>query len=187
MTFKLPLLAIKEARSDDTPSILVLFGIQHPERLTPLKQALIAALKDTLDLENEPGHIQIVVESHQPRKSSSNCNTTIFQAFWFSSADYEDWWQSTAVSSFWAGLGEAAGVWREIMHISPRRFMHATGAVKKQGLALVPELADVDYADIAPHRNIGVFIESVSPTIYQMILSLLSSLKRKHMKGWIKR
>ncbi|KAJ4863269.1 hem-containing dehydratase domain-containing protein [Trichoderma breve] len=162
MTFKLPLLTTKEALSDDTPSVLALFGIQHPESLTPLKRNSIAALKDIFALENGPGHVQIMTEAQQPRNPSSNCNTTIFQAFWFSSTDYEAWWQSAAVSSFWNSLEEDAGIWREIMRINPRRFMHATGSTKKQGLALVPELAEVEYADIAPQQKYwGIYRERI--------------------------
>ncbi|KAL6702328.1 heme-containing dehydratase protein [Trichoderma pleuroticola] len=102
MTFKLPLLAAKEARSDDTPSVLALFG--------------------------------------------------------FSSTDYEVWWQSAAVSSFWNSLKEDA----EIMRISPRRFMHTTGSTKKQGLALVPEFAEVDYADIEKQQKYwGIYREQM--------------------------
>ncbi|PKK51016.1 hypothetical protein CI102_3642, partial [Trichoderma harzianum] len=72
------------------------------------------------------------------------------------------WWQSAAVSNFWNSLEEDAGIWREIMRISPRRFMHATGSTKKQGLALVPELADVDYADIAPQQKYwGIYRERI--------------------------
>ncbi|KAK4064897.1 uncharacterized protein Triagg1_8896 [Trichoderma aggressivum f. europaeum] len=160
MTFKLPLLATKEARLDNTPSVLALFGVQHPESLTPLNS--IAALKDIFTLENGPGHVQIALESRQPGNPSSNCNTTIFQAFWFSSTDYEAGWQSTAVSTFWNSLEEDAGVWREIMRISPRRFMHATGSTKKQGLALVPEFSDVDYTDIAPQQKYwGIYRERI--------------------------
>ncbi|KAL7959457.1 hypothetical protein V8C34DRAFT_303924 [Trichoderma compactum] len=113
MTFKLPLLATKEARSDDTPSVLAIFGVQHPESLTPLNRNSIAALKDIFTLENSPGHVQIVLESRQPGNPPSNCNTAIFQAFWFSSTNYEAWWQSTAVSSFWNSLEENAGVWHD--------------------------------------------------------------------------
>ncbi|KKP01694.1 hypothetical protein THAR02_06200 [Trichoderma harzianum] len=184
MTFNLPLLATKEARSDDTPSVLALFGVQHPESLTSIKQNLIAALKDMFTLENGPGHVQIVLESRQPRNPSSNCNTTIFQAFWFSSTDYETWWQSTAVSSFWNSLAEDAGVWREIMRISPRRFMHATGSTKKQGLALVPELAEVEYADITPQQKYwGIYRERIpdheSDDFESMFISLA---QRKEME-----
>ncbi|KAL5092796.1 hypothetical protein Trisim1_000533 [Trichoderma cf. simile WF8] len=162
MTFKLPLLATKEARSDDTPSVLALFGVQHPEFLTPLKRNSIAALRNIFALGNGPGHVQIVLESRQPRNSSSICNTIIFQAFWFSSTDYEAWWQSAAVSSFWNSLEEDAGIWREIMRISPRRFMHATGSTKKQGLALVPELAEVEYTDIVlQHKYWGIYRERI--------------------------
>ncbi|KAL7933217.1 heme-containing dehydratase protein [Trichoderma chlorosporum] len=159
MAFKLPLSAIKEARLDETPSVLALFGVQHQESLTPPKQELIAALKSTLALENGPGHVQIAVES---RQSTSKHNAIIFQAFWFSSRDYEAWWQSAAISSFWARLEDDAGVWREVMRVNPRRFMHATGAAKKQGLALVPELAEVDYTDIAQQQKYwGIYRERI--------------------------
>ncbi|KAL7909154.1 heme-containing dehydratase protein [Trichoderma velutinum] len=184
MTFKLPLLAIKEAQSDDTPSVLALFGVQHPESLTPLKRNSIAALEGIFTRENGPGHVQIVLESRQPRNPSSNCNTTIFQAFWFSSTDYEAWWRSAAVSSFWNSLEDDAGVWREIMRISPRRFMHATGSTKKQGLALVPELIDVEYVDIAPQQKYwGIYRERMPDHVSDDFESaFISQAQRKEME-----
>lgn len=184
MSFKLPLLAVKEARSDDTPSILALFGVQYLGPLTPRKEGSIAALREIFTLESGPGHVQTVLESQRPGDYSPNHNATIFQAFWFSNTDYEAWWQSTAVSNFWAGLEADAGVWREIMRVSPRRFMHATGTAKKQGLALVPELADVSYADIAPEKKYwGIYRERIPDHASDDFESaFISEAQRKEME-----
>ncbi|KAL2821428.1 heme-containing dehydratase protein [Aspergillus cavernicola] len=62
--------------------------------------------------------------------------TRLWLAYWPSRADFQKWWSSDPVSSFWSSVPDDAGIYREIMEVPPGRTQHGTNiADRLSGMA----------------------------------------------------
>ncbi|KAK5995648.1 hypothetical protein PT974_04064 [Cladobotryum mycophilum] len=154
MSSTISLVDAKAALSDSTPLIIAQFGVQYHEDQIPLeKRKKVEDLRQHFTLGHGPGHVETTILPKRPEGTTPYHSTVVYRAYWFSSSDYDKWWQSPEVIKFWSELEPDAGVWREVMRVNPRRFMHATGGPKGTGISGVPELSSVEYKDIGPEKK----------------------------------
>ncbi|KAI8675554.1 hypothetical protein NCS57_00456900 [Fusarium keratoplasticum] len=59
--------------------------------------------------------------------------TQIWLSYWWPES-HAEWWSKPAVKEFWDGLPEDAGMWREVLTVSPSRVQNACTAELKNGL-----------------------------------------------------
>ncbi|KAI8680625.1 hypothetical protein LRP88_04585 [Fusarium phalaenopsidis] len=59
--------------------------------------------------------------------------TQIWLSYWWPKS-YAEWWSKPAVKEFWSGLPDDAGMWREVLTVSPSRVQNACTAELKNGL-----------------------------------------------------
>ncbi|KAE8373693.1 hem-containing dehydratase protein [Aspergillus bertholletiae] len=110
-----------------TPVIYGIFGIQHAkDSVSPLSTQLTTLLTPHLPPEN-------ITTLTQPGPGPQ-ITTTIHLTYWPSKAHYEKWWHSAPVTTFWGSLPDDAGIYREIMTVSPDRTHHGTNKLGKTGM-----------------------------------------------------
>ncbi|KUJ12224.1 uncharacterized protein LY89DRAFT_562655, partial [Mollisia scopiformis] len=78
----------------------------------------------------------------QSSPSSPTLKTTLFLAYWPSLPSYQAWWTSAPVTAFWGSLPPSAGMYREILLISPRRTQSGLAGPKKEGMAHVGTIVE---------------------------------------------
>ncbi|KAE8353476.1 hem-containing dehydratase protein [Aspergillus coremiiformis] len=108
-----------------TTIVYSIFGIQHPkDQVSPLTTQLFNLLTPHLPQTN-------ITTLTQDNPHSS---TTIHLAYWPTKTSYETWWNSPPVTTFWTNLPDDAGIWREIIWVSPERTQHSTNKPTSYGM-----------------------------------------------------
>ncbi|KAF4540722.1 uncharacterized protein LTHEOB_664 [Lasiodiplodia theobromae] len=122
------------------PFVLSLFGCQyHAESPSPTKAELITTFTNLLKASSSVAHIESL---EQHGALSSPGTSRVWMTYWRTPADFQQWWSSGPVSSFWAALpDDSAGFWRETLQLSHRRSMFETNKPVANGLAHVGQLA----------------------------------------------
>ncbi|KAK8190295.1 heme-containing dehydratase protein [Phyllosticta capitalensis] len=131
----------------DEPVVCAVFGIQYQGE-TPTKEK--AALIDAFDNLIQPSASYIDNILQEGQKHQRGWTTRIWLSYWTSKSHFSTWWDSPEVSAFWSSLrSDDAGVYREVMTISPRRTQFGTNKETLSGLAnvghLVPNTTTVFY------------------------------------------
>ncbi|KAL3467464.1 hem-containing dehydratase protein [Aspergillus heterothallicus] len=102
----------------DTPVVCSVFGVQHaPEKDSDEQQLLVQRFTELIT--NHPRYIESLVQDIPVL-------THIWLAYWQSPVDFQKWWTSEPVSTFWASLPDDAGIYREILSVPPGRTQHGT-------------------------------------------------------------
>ncbi|OJJ36387.1 hypothetical protein ASPWEDRAFT_37953 [Aspergillus wentii DTO 134E9] len=115
----------------DHPFVYSLFGVQYPGDSPNEKQQ---SLIDRLDQLITPSakHVDRIIQDGISTGISGG-NTRIWLGYWTSKADFNAWWQQPDTVAFWASLPPDAGVWREIVTVSPSRTQFNTSAKSQVG------------------------------------------------------
>ncbi|KAF5005074.1 hypothetical protein FDECE_8491 [Fusarium decemcellulare] len=103
-----------------------IFGIQHRGEEPAGQQAeLIDRFEELIKGKT---HIDRIVHP-----GDGGLGTRIWLSYWQPEA-YTEWWASEPVKSFWDSLPDNAGIWREILTVTPTRNQNAVTAENKNGL-----------------------------------------------------
>ncbi|KAL2818371.1 heme-containing dehydratase protein [Aspergillus granulosus] len=120
-----------------TPVVYSVFGIQHPPEKDKDEQELLVQHFTEL-ITGHPRYVE-TLEQDTP------VLTRTWLAYWQSPADFQKWWTSDAVSTFWASLPDDAGIYREILTVPPGLTQHGTnnGDRLSGGLSHLGELESI--------------------------------------------
>ncbi|KAH8816529.1 heme-containing dehydratase protein [Xylogone sp. PMI_703] len=126
-------------------STFAIFGIQYVE-LTDEKISYFTRL--TSLLRDNAAHIEYHLQPMDPT-TGLDYHTIVIVTYWFESSIHKAWWNGLAVQSFWnenVPSNGDAGVWREVLQVSPGRFMHATGNSIRVGFAAASAFQNLEYS-----------------------------------------
>ncbi|KAL3447037.1 hem-containing dehydratase protein [Aspergillus insuetus] len=101
-----------------TPVVYSIFGVQRPSGKDDSEQELLIQHFTEL-ITDQPRHIE-TLEQDTP------VPTRIWLTYWQSQTEYQQWWTSEPVSTFWASLPDDAGIYREILVVPPGLTQHGT-------------------------------------------------------------
>ncbi|OGM50701.1 hypothetical protein ABOM_000554 [Aspergillus bombycis] len=119
------------------PSIVyTIFGIQQHAKDTPspLSTQLTALLTPHLPPENT---------TTLTHPGPGPLTTTIQLTYWPSTADYERWWHSDPVTTFWDALPDDAGIYRETITVASDRTQHSTNKPLNIGMGCLGSYTSV--------------------------------------------
>ncbi|KAB8266122.1 hem-containing dehydratase protein [Aspergillus pseudonomiae] len=107
--------------------VYTIFGIQqHSTDIpSPLSTQLTALLTPHLP----PGNTSTLAHP-----GPGPLTTTIHLTYWPTKADYERWWHSDPVMTFWGSLPDDAGIYRETITVASDRTQHATNKPQNIGM-----------------------------------------------------
>lgn len=123
--------------TSDEPFAYSVFGVQY-EGETPREAtwSLIQEL-DSL-ITSSATHTDPLVENGHGHLAG--WKSRVWLSYWSTSSEYDAWWQSPAVTKFWGSLPADAGVYREVMRVSPRRTQLGTNKERESGLGHIGSL-----------------------------------------------
>lgn len=124
--------------TSDEPFAYTVVGVQYQgEAPREATRSLIREL-DALITSSAATHTDHLVEDG--RRHLAGWTSRVWLSYWATAAAYDAWWQSPAVASFWSSLPADAGVYRELMRVSPHRTQLGTNKERESGLAHVGSL-----------------------------------------------
>lgn len=112
-----------------------LIGVQYKGPTPPAQKAARIAALDALLKSSDSGaaHTDDLVQ--QGHGAQADWHTRLWLSYWPTATAYDAWARQPAVASFWRGLPAAdAGVYREVLRVSPRRAQLGTNKDQDAGL-----------------------------------------------------
>lgn len=117
----------------DEPFVYSVMGVQY-EGDAPSDEATQSRIQqlDAVLTASSATHTDPLVENgHGPL---AGWTSRLWLSYWATARDYDAWWHSPAVAAFWRALPADAGVYREVLRVSPRRTQLGTNKERPSGL-----------------------------------------------------
>lgn len=121
----------------DEPFAYSVIGVQYEgETPSEVTWSLIQELDELI--KSSAKHTDHLVEDG--RNHFAGWNSRVWLSYWSTSKEHDEWWQSPAVTKFWSSLPADAGVYREVLRVSPRRTQLGTNKERESGMGHIGSL-----------------------------------------------
>ncbi|ORY59319.1 heme-containing dehydratase protein [Pseudomassariella vexata] len=128
------------------PFVYCMLGVQYQGNEPNKTQATLINALDSI-MGSRSDHVEKLVQNGNGHLTGWKTRTWL--TYWETKDKFEEWWNDARTVQFWGSLAPDAGVWREVLRVSPCRTQFGTNKETVTGLAhvapLVPNVENSGY------------------------------------------